>query len=194
MKMAKDKENFWKRFALGMDGRYTERHYWHSDKAVIDYKGRIITFDNYIHYTSSGNNSYEQEYIRVTAPFSTKDNFRFELYPKNFFSAIAKIFGAQDIATGYPEFDKAYIIKSNNSSKLKTLLADKAIRQQIESIKNINLQISDRRGIWEEKLPENEFELSFFTEGSTAGFDYLKSVYQLFTMVLDRMGKYRYTN
>lgn len=182
-------KNLWKQFAEEMNGRYIERHYWHSDKAEVYYKNWKIIFDYYTHYTTAGNNSYEQKYTRVIAPFVSAEDFMFELYPNNIFSSVAKIFGAQDVETGYPEFDKAYIIKSNNGFKLKSLLADKAIRKQIESIKNINLQISNQKGVWEEKLPKNEYELSFFTEGKITDLSNLKDVFSLFTALLDQLDK-----
>lgn len=56
---------------------------------------------------------------------------------------------------GYPDFDKAFTIKSNNEFKIKTLLRNKELRKLIEYQKDVNIQILDQKGIWEDKLPEN---------------------------------------
>src|SRR5688500_8309774 len=99
--------NFWKLFAAEIYGDFIEGQYWHSDKVDFLYKDWKISFDNYTHYTTSGGNSYTQTYTRVTVPFISADKFRFEVYSSNFFSSVAKIFGAQDVEIGVPEFDKA---------------------------------------------------------------------------------------
>jgi hypothetical protein len=179
--------NFWKQFAAETGGTFTEGQYWHSDKVDLLYKDWKISFDNYTYYTSSGGNSYTQVYTRVTVPFISADNFMFEIYRRNFFSSVAKIFGAQDVEIGIPGFDKAFIIKANDEFTIKSLLGDKTIRQYIETIPDINLQISNKKGIWEEDLPEKNFELAFFTEGKVKDIEMLKNICLLIQLMLDRL-------
>src|SRR5690348_2764400 len=100
--------NFWKHFSAEMGGIFTEGQYWHSDKVELLYKDWTIGFDNYTYYTTSGGNSYTQVYTRVIVPIISSDNFIFEIYRRNFFSSVAKIFGEQDVEIGIPGFDKAF--------------------------------------------------------------------------------------
>jgi hypothetical protein len=173
-----------RRFAEENNGNYIERTYWHSPKAEIPFKNWKIIFDNYTEYRNSGNLTLEQIYTRVVAPIKSNDNFKFDIYRKTTFSSIPKIFGAQDVEIGNKEFDKSFIIKANNEFKIKAFLNKKELRTQIENFEKINLQISDQKGIWEEKLPEKEFELSFFVEEPICEMKKLDSIYLLFEAML----------
>ena len=109
------------------------------------------------------------------------------MFWKNIFSSIAKIFGAQDVEIGNPEFDKKFIIKTNNEFKLKAFLRNKDLRVHIENCDKINLQISDREGIWGPKLAVNQFELSFFIKEPINDIQKLKSIYSLFIEMLKQL-------
>lgn len=124
---------------------------------------------------------------RVIVPIKLKDNFNFEIYREEFVRKIEKLFGAQDVEIGYPEFDKTYTIKSNNEFKIKTLLRNKEIRNLIESQKDVNIQISNQKGIWGKELPTDEFELSYFIDGEINDIKVLNSLLQLFKTLLDEL-------
>lgn len=124
---------------------------------------------------------------RAAIPISLKESFKFEIYREGFVRKIEKLFGAQDIKIGYPEFDKAFTIKSNNEFKIKTILRNKKIRNLINSQKEVNIQISNQKGIWEEELPENESELSYFADGEIKNIETLKSLLELFKLILDEL-------
>lgn len=179
--------SFWKSFAEAIHGEFIEGQYWHSDKVILPFKNISIIFDNYTYYTTSGGNSYTQIYTRVNAPFFSNDNFIFEVHKSNFFSGVAKVFGAQDVKIGVHDFDKAYIIKANDEFKIKSLLIEKEIRQQIQQIHNLNLQISAQKGIWEEQLPANQYELVFFTEGEVKDTATLLNILKLMKLVIQRL-------
>jgi hypothetical protein len=179
--------NILKQFAAEMNGEFIDRNYHHSAKAELKHSDWKVIFDNYTEYKTSGGKTFEQIYARVISPIKSSDNFRFEICRKNIFSSITKIFGAQDIEIGNSEFDKAFVIKANNEFKLKAFLNNKSLRTQIENQDRINLQISDQKGIWEDKLPEREFELSFFIEEPINDSQKLKSIYSLFAEMLNQL-------
>lgn len=179
--------NIWETFAKTANGKFIERKYWHSPKTEIAYKEYKIIFDNYTAYSTVSNNTYEQKYTRVITSISTLNGFKFEIYPKSIISSVAKIFGMQDIETGDLDFDKAFIIKSNNEFKIKQLLNNQKIRLLIKELPKANVVISDQNGIWEEKLPENEVQLSFFTEGEITDLTILNNLRELFTLLLDKL-------
>lgn len=174
----------WKEFTIETGGRFIKREKaWLSDKTEIEYNGWSIFFDNYI--ITSGKFSHEM--TRVIAPFVTVDDFRFEVYRSGFIRKIKKIFGAQDIEIGRPKFDKAFIIKANNEFKMKTLLQNEKIRSLIVAQKEVNIVISDQKGIWENKLPKNELELTFYADGRITDFEILKSLLGLFQELLNNL-------
>ncbi|MHA3788710.1 hypothetical protein ACX0HA_10905 [Flavobacterium hauense] len=182
-----EEDSIWKSFASQINGNYIEQHYWHSDKTEITYNNWKITFDNYTEYRTVANSDVQQTYTRVTAPYITIDGFKFKIARKSIISSIVKLFGGQDIEIGDVIFDQNFVIKSNNPSQVNALLKNNEIRRWIEEQPKINLEISNQKGIWEDKLPDKELELSFFVEGRIKDIDRLKSIYKLFTVLLNQL-------
>lgn len=179
----KTKDNIWQQFAKETGGVFKEGYSWRSDSNEIEYKKWKIVFDNYRLWSGK----YSTLMTRVVVPVTLNDKFKFEIYREGFVRKIEKLFRAQDVETGYPDFDKTFTIKSNNEFKIKTLLRNKELRKLIESQRDVNIQISDQKGIWEDKLPENEYELSYFTDGEIDNIETLKSLLELFKVILNEL-------
>lgn len=179
------KINIWKEFAKETGGIFKEGYSWISDSTEIKHKNWTVIFDNFTVWSGK----YSTETTRIVVPIISIDGFRFEIYREGFIRKIEKLFGAQDIKIGYPDFDKTFIIKSNNEFKIKTLLRNKEIRELIESQKEVNLQISDQKGIWGEKLPKNEYELSYFVDGQIQNIQTLKLLLELLKLILDELNQ-----
>ena len=177
------KTTIWKEFARATGGRFVEGHSWHSDRTEIEHKDWLVVFDHYTLWSGKHN----QQMTRVIAPLVSLDNFQFEIYRAGLARKIEKLFGGQDVAIGYPEFDKAFIIKANNELKIKSFLRNKNIRDSIALQKEVNILMSYQKGIWEEKLPKNHFELSFFLDGSVENIAILKSLLDLFKEMIDEL-------
>jgi hypothetical protein len=177
--------NIWQEFANEIGGKFIEGYSWHSDKTEIEYNNWKITFDNFTIWSGK----HSTEVTRVIVPFISVDKFQFEIYKNGFVRTIEKLFGAQDITIGRDDFDKAFIIKANNELKIKSLLQSQKIRDLISSQKEVNIQISNQKGIWEEKLPKREFELSFYTNEEIKDIEELKSLLQLFKEMLDGLNQ-----
>lgn len=79
------------------------------------------------------------------------------------------------------------LLRRINEFKIKSLLRNKKIRKYIESLKEVNIQISNQKGIWEEQLPEKELELSLFINGELEDVRILKSLLYLFMEMLDEL-------
>lgn len=176
------KVNIWKVFAEEMNATFIPAKHDQCAKTEIVYGDWKIILDNYFLYESNLKN---KTYTRVTTRYESIDNFRFEIYNKTFIRTIEKLFGAQDIAIERPDFDKKYIVKSNNKFKIKSLLQNEEIRKRIEAIKEINIETSDRKGVWEKKLPENEFDLCYFALKEIETTKELKELLELFKLLLD---------
>jgi hypothetical protein len=181
--ISKNKINIWQEFAKETNGTFAEGYSWRSDSTTIEYKNWKIVFDNYRLWSGK----HSTFLTRVIVPITLRDNFKFEIYKEGFIRKIEKLFGAQDIEIGYPEFDKSFIIKSNNELKIKTLLGNKEIRKLIGSLKDVNIQILNYQGIWEKELPENEFELSYFIDGIIGDLATLHLLLELFKLMLDEL-------
>ena len=181
--MINKKLNIWEEFAKETNGEFIDAFSWHSAKTQIEYNGVKIIFDNYTLWSGK----FSTEMTRIIVPYNSFENFKFKIYRSAIISNLERIFGGQDIEIGRAEFDKKFIIKSNNEHKIKTLLQNRKIRNLIEMQKNINIEISDDKGIWEGKLAENQFELSFYDDGEIKDIERLKSLLNLFKEFIDEL-------
>ncbi|PKB15256.1 DUF3137 domain-containing protein [Flavobacterium sp. 5] len=188
--MINKKSNIWEEFAKETNGKFIEEFSWHSAKTEIEYNGLKIIFDNYTLWSGK----FSTEMTRIIVPYNSFENFKFEICRSGIIRNIEKLFGAQDVKIGREEFDKKFIIKTNNEHKIKTILQNKKIRNLIEIQKNINIQISDEKGIWEGKLPENQFELCFYDDGEIKDIERLKSLLNLIKEFIDELTELKIIN
>lgn len=177
------KESIWKNFSKQLGGIYIEGQYGQLDGTLVSYDGWNIKFDYYDLYSGK----FSSRFTRVFVSINSLDNFRFEVYNNGAIRSIEKIFGAQDIEIGIKEFDNKYILKSNDGFKLKKLLQNQEIRKLIQSQKEVNIEISNYRGIWEKEV--DELELSFFVQGEIKSIEILISLLNLFKLILDNLAE-----
>ena len=181
--MSKNTSNFWQEYALTAGGNFTEGIAWHSDKAIIEYKQLNIVLDNY--RVCSG--KYSTGMTRAYASFSSTDNFQFTIRKAGFKDKIESFLGYQDIEIGRIDFDENFTVQSNNEFKTKKLLQNQNIRKSIQALNEINLQIGDQHGFWEEQLPNNELEISCFIDGETEDFEELNKMQIVIKQVIDQL-------
>ncbi len=179
----KSKENIWKSFSKQSGGTFFEGEYGMLDGTIVSYKNWKIVFDYYDLYSGK----FNERFTRVFVPIVSLDDFRFEIYNNGIIRSIEKFFGAQDIEIGIKEFDKRFILKSNNGFKLKKLLLNPQIRQLLEFQKEVNFEISNYKGIWEKE--SQELELSFFLKGEVKSIETLNFLLELFKLVLDNLAE-----
>ena len=151
--ISKRYEPIWKQFAKEIGASYVDGHYGDSESMIATPENWKITFDIHTSHATSGSGTYESDYTRIRAPFKSQDNLKFVIYRTQLFSAIWKLFHAQYIVVGYPEFDKAFIIKGNDEYKIQVLFSNNKVRELITAQKEIHLEIIDKEGIFEEKIP-----------------------------------------
>lgn len=175
------KENIWKSFSEQAGGIFFEGQYGMLDGTIITYKNWKIVFDYYDLYSGK----FNERFTRVFVPIVSLDDFKFEIYNNGIIRSIEKIFGTQDIEIGIKEFDKQFILKTNNGFKLKKLLLNQQIRQLLEIQKEVNFEISNYEGIWEKET--ESLELSFFVKGEIKSIETLNSLLDIFKLVLDNL-------
>lgn len=176
--------------AHDLNGEFIERNYDQSAKAKIALHKSYILFDNHTEFRTAGHSTVDLSYTRVVAPLKLKKEFIFTIERETILDKIFIFFGAQDVELGIAEFDKEYIIKSNDENMLKLILSKAEILEMIKRLGKVNLSISKYQGIWGDKLPENHFELSFFVENMINELDTFKLVYSLFVEIINQFNKY----
>ena len=155
-----DQSTFLAHFATLTGGNLTEGRAWHSDKVDLPYQGSKITVDYYTLWSGK----HSQIYTRIVSEVRAGDNFAFSICNQNLLSKIEKLFGGQDVETGKSDFDKAFMFKSNNEFKVKTLLQNANLQKMLLKQKNLNLDLSESNGIWISKLNVDISELSLYVE------------------------------
>jgi len=182
-------EEVWGQLCKEIGGELVQNGRWKGSKVKLDVDPWTIVLDK--HTVSDGENS--TTYTRLRAPFLNPAGFRFEIHRKGPFSGLGKLLGMQDIEVGDAEFDEAYIIKSNDEATLRELLADLRIRQMIEGLPHVRLEIKDNEGWFGTKFPDDADELYLLVPGVIKDIALLKSLFSLFASMLDQLCRIRAT-
>jgi hypothetical protein len=177
------KDEVWRQLSTEIGAEFIEGGLWEGDKVEARVKDWTITLD--IHLVSAGRNVIT--YTRMRAPYVNRDGFRFKVYRKGLFSGLGKKLGMQDVEVGFPEFDRDFVIQGNDEGKILTLFSDSTIRRLIQSQPDIQLEVKDDEGWFGATFPEGVDELHFQVVGTIKDVEQLKSLYELFAEVLNRL-------
>ena len=193
-------KDVWKQLSDELGANFIKGGFLKSSKVEGKVENWTITLDTFS--VSTGKSTVV--FTRMRAPFSNSDGFRFLLYRKSMLSAVGKFFGMQDvevggpkfesleplfglpsyidpriIESGDPEFDRDFIIKSNNEEKVRMLFKQLKIRELLQSQPTIELQIKDKGG--------GIHELYFQVTGVIKDLGRLRLLFELYAEMLKRM-------
>ena len=177
------KKEVWRQFAEEAGAEFVDGGFWKGIEVVARVEDWTITLDT--HTVSTGQSSIT--YTRMRTPFVNTDGFRFAIYRKGPLTKLGRALGMQDIALGYPELDRDFVIKGNDESKLRVLFSNERIRELIQSQRSIRLQIKEIKGRRRKDLPEGTDELHFQVTGVIKAIERLKSLYELFALTLNQL-------
>ena len=177
------KAEMWKQLCAEIGAQYVEGGFWKGDKVQATHGPWTITLDTYT--VSNGKTS--TTYTRMRAPFVDPEGFRFTAYRKGIFSDLGKRFGMQDIEIGDEDFDRDFILKSNDGSKLRELLGSSRIRELIGQQPQVYFEVKDDEGFFRSSFPEGVDELYFQVVGIIKDVERLKLLYELFAETLDQL-------
>ena len=174
------REEVWRRLANEIGAEFVKGGFLRSDKVVAKVKEWTITLDTYT--SQSGQSS--TTYTRMNAPYVSNDGFQFTIHRKGVFSKLRERLGKHDIEVGYPEFDRDFIIKSNDEFKVRALFANSRIRQLIQSQPDIHFGAGTKHGGSTQAFPSI---LSFGVSGVIKDVERLKSLFELFKETLNQL-------
>jgi hypothetical protein len=180
---ARSKDEVWRELSKEIGAEFVDGGMWHGNKVVAKVKHWTLTLDTYT--VSTGHTHIT--YTRMRAPYVNMDGFRFTIYRRGMLSGLGKFLGMQDIEEGYPEFDEAFIIKSTDESRVRTLLGNAKIRMLIQAQPSIHLQVKDDEGWFGADFPKGVDELIFQVVGVIEDVNRLKALYELFAEVLNQL-------
>jgi hypothetical protein len=131
----------------------------------------------------------------MRAPFLNPGGFRFTVYRKGIFSELGKYLGMQDVEVGHPDFDRDFVIKGTDETKLRQIFGNERIRELITAQPQIHFEVKDADGIFErdffaEKPPEDLDMLEFLVDsrhGKIKDQEQLRLLFDLFAETLDEL-------
>jgi hypothetical protein len=179
------KEEIWAQLSQEIGAEYSKDGFFKNGKVVVNHKNWDITLDTYTVHANNANITY----TRMRAPFVNKDGFRFRIYRKSVFSWFGKLFGMQDIELGDTFFDNDFIIQGEPESQVVRFFSNYKLKQKIQELPEIYLQVKDDEGWFKQKFPEGVDELYFQVRGVIKEKERLKQLFDLFAFVLDELCK-----
>lgn len=189
LKSDKNKESVWQQFSTENNGLYVVGKYHNLDSVEIVYLNHKIIFDCYIHYQVVRGASFETAFTRVRLEFRSPDELKFRLTSQGFIDKVGKLLGAQDIQIGDSAFDNKFMIKGNDEFKIRTILSNQNIKQILSLQKDIQIQILDKEGIFDEPIQKGYSMLYYISENVVDEIEQLNSLLKLYQALIDQLTK-----
>ena len=177
------KQEVWRQLCAETGATYVQGGFWKGDKVQVTHDSWTVTLDTYA--VSTGKTTIV--FTRLKAPFANPDHFRFTIYREGLFSEIAKWFGMQDIEVGHEEFDRDFIIKGTQETKVRALFDNPRIRELIAAQPHIHLMVKGAGGSWGASSATDTDELYFHVPGIIKDVERLKLLFDLFAETLDQL-------
>ena len=131
------KKDLWERLAVLYKGKFTIKQTISKDinsfQLEIPYKNHILVLTE-----------TDTKPLKFETEFKLNQEFRFNISWEDGLERILKLFGKQDIEIGDKEFDKKYLIQSNDPELVSKLLTSEQIKQAMlkHNIYLLNLEYS----------------------------------------------------
>ena len=124
---------------------------------------------------------------RMRAPFVARGRFRFKLQRRDLLDALARRLRIHSSETGQSDFDREFVIRSEDDEAVRRLFDSADIRRLIQSQPSINLEARGDDGPFGASLPEGVDELVLRAPGFVTDAERLRRLFALFALTLDRL-------
>jgi len=136
-------EQAWRQLSTEIGAAFARGKSLDDMTVVAEAKQWIIKLRTEVRETK-GYSSSKQRSSWMEAHYVSKDGFQFEIYRRGPFSNLwLKLWRMKNLEVGYPEFDHAFIVKANDQSKVRALVANPRIRHLIQSQPSIHLKVRE---------------------------------------------------
>jgi len=172
-----NRKEIWRQLAGETGATYVEGGFWKGDKVQASHCGWTITLEVVPMGKAQG--------THLRAPYLNPERFHFTVYRHGFFTDLGKMLGMQDVEVGHADFDRDFVIKGNDESKLRRLFANPRIRQLIAAQPQIYFTVKDPSDIWNRDLfgeppPRDVHALDFLVMGVIKDKERLRLLFELF--------------
>lgn len=149
--------------------------------AIIKQNNRQIILDIDIDLGGGFESGYET--TTITSNLTADPGFKFAIHQEHFTDEIGKFFGMQDVVVGYEDFDKQFIVKTNDETKVKELFSDASLRQYLQSLPDFTLGITHHSPFFDH---DGSF-LEFQSDTGITDVNVLRQVYSAFYALLQKI-------
>jgi hypothetical protein len=171
---AKSDDEIWKIIAEQLNSKEDNLNY----AAQFSIKNHYVTLDIDIHPDSGDENGKPFSSFSAKLPDTT--GFRFNIEKQGLKHRIGKLFGMQDVIIGNADFDKKFLIQTNDVAKVKELLSNAEVSAALLKEPVVDFAIR------EHKIGANrEIVLHLDIEGGITEPARLKDIFVPFKIVLD---------
>jgi hypothetical protein len=171
----------WEEFCARVDAAVAG--YLRGVPARVRYKNWCVTLDTNVVPAGAA----AAVVTRMRAPYATRGAFRFKLQRRDLLDALARCIGIHTSETGQTEFDREFVVRSEDDARVRRLFEDEAIRRLIQSQPAINLEARGGDGPFGATLPEGVDELVLRAPGFVTDAARLRKLFALFALILDRL-------
>ena len=183
------REEIWQALREQVGGEVIAGGFCRGEKLQVQAGDWTVTLDEYTVTSMAGKVPISIPYTRLRAPFPNPSGFRFSIHRASFFSYLGTLLGMQDVEVGYPEFDNAFVIKSNNEQVVKSLCRSERLRALVTAQPKFQLNIRDDEGWFGKSYPEGVDVLVFEVAEHIRDVSRLKSLYDVFAEALHRLSE-----
>ncbi len=118
-----------------------------------------------------------------STPLRQPVSLRFNMHEQDFLNEIGKVLGMEDIKLGYPDFDAAFIIQTNQPETLKSLFADESTRELLLQYPKAKLKLSAE----DESSAAEAQRLTFTIDEGIVDVARLRAIYHLLRSLVQRI-------
>ncbi|HWS90479.1 MAG TPA: hypothetical protein VN282_26150 [Pyrinomonadaceae bacterium] len=171
----------WAEFCGRVDAALAE--YVRAGRARVTYRGWCVTLDTNVVPAGAA----AAVVTRMRAPFVGRGRFHFKLQRRDLLDALARRLRIHSSETGQSDFDREFVIRSENDEAVRRLFDSADIRRLIQSQPSINLEARAGDGPFGASLPEGVDELVLRAPGFVTDAERLRRLFALFALILDRL-------
>jgi hypothetical protein len=171
----------WEEFCARVDAAVAG--YLRGAAARVRYKNWCVTLDTNVVPAGAA----AAVVTRMRAPYTSRGSFRFKLQRRDLLDALARRIGIHTSETGQTDFDREFVVRSEDDARVRSLFEDPAIRGLIQSQPAINLEARGGDGPFGATLPEGVDELVLRAPGFVTDAARLRRLFALFALILDRL-------
>jgi hypothetical protein len=171
----------WAEFCGRVDAALPE--YVRTGRARVTYRGWCVTLDTNVVPAGAA----ATVVTRMRAPFVGRGRFYFKLQRRDLFDALARRLRIHSSETGQSDFDREFVIRSENDEAVRRLFDSADIRRLIQSQPSINLEARAGDGPFGASLPEGVDELVLRAPGFVTDAERLRRLFALFALILERL-------